>query len=100
MSTFTCICGFITRESEEAPETNGVLISLRTLNQLVVRQAYGLSKLVETTQESKNDWVTKYLGSDYPRNFSITEVIEDFLDAEINVIHLLDQPLSVPIVED
>lgn len=61
-----------------------MLISLRTLNQLVVRQAYGLSKIVETTQEIKDDWVTKYLGSDYPQNFSIIEVIEDFFDVEIN----------------
>lgn len=84
MSTFTCICGYVTPKSEEAPEQTGVLISLSELQRLETRIAQSLVEFLLLPEDQRSSWLAENLGSAYPTEVSAVHAAEDIVAGTLN----------------
>ena len=85
MSTFTCLCGSVTRDDAEPPGTTCVMYSRATLHAIETRIADRVAEFVTVRDApAQNSWLAAYFGPDYPTGQAMREVVEDIVMRELN----------------
>jgi len=79
MSKFICKCGKVYREEEEPEGASGLLKSLKAQVDLEDYQAQEIAKYIELNDSEKQKWISDHFGSEYPKDVTTKELIEDFL---------------------
>jgi hypothetical protein len=82
MSTFTCKCGAVTRECEEAQGTSGVLYAhdaMIAVEKSIADQVAAFLK----AGEAREAWITTYFGIEYSPDLPDREIIEDIVSREL-----------------
>jgi len=82
MSTFTCACGSVTRQPDQA---TGVLYSLEELARIDVSVAKQIIEFMNATNAAKREsWLQSYFGPTYPADAPERAVLEDIVSRELN----------------
>lgn len=85
MSTFTCVCGSVTRDDEETPDTTCVMYPRATLHAIETRIADRVAEFVTIRDApARKSWLASYFGPDYPGDEARREVVEDIVTRELN----------------
>ena len=84
MSSFTCKCGAIIRESEEPPHASGILLSLSSLSALEEKIAHSVVEFLSTPETQRETWLRAYFGPEYPKDQSAHEVANDIISQSVN----------------
>jgi hypothetical protein len=81
MSTFSCICGKVTREDEEPRDASGVLYSIADLREAEDRIAQLLADYFHAAD--RRAWARANFGTQYPEDASDQEVVSDVFSGEL-----------------
>ena len=85
MSSFTCTCGYVTRDKDEPTGTGLIAYTIPTLNDIERRIAERVSALVALPSEAERlAWQRSFYGPNEISKQSLPEVIEDIVSFELN----------------
>ncbi|WP_323847450.1 hypothetical protein [Microbulbifer magnicolonia] len=84
MSSFTCKCGAMVRETEERPNTSGILLSLTSLAALEEQMARSVVAYLSTPEDQREAWLRVHFGPEYPKDLAADEVANDIISQSVN----------------
>lgn len=85
MSSFICLCGHAVRDSEEAPDSSGILVWLASLRGLEVSIARTLTAFLSTPAEQRAAWLKNHFERGYPaETVSEADAAEDIVTDSVH----------------
>jgi predicted RNA-binding Zn-ribbon protein involved in translation (DUF1610 family) len=85
MGSFTCTCGYVTKDSNGITSAYYIALSLDEAVDLEKRIAEKItSYLAEKQSGKKAEWLTEFYGNAYLLNEPDSSIIEDITTAEMN----------------
>src|SRR5690349_8651081 len=83
MSSFSCLCGYVVRHSDEPPGSSGVLYSLDSLRRVESAIGNEVASLI-AAGSGRAQWLASRFGDRYPSDIADCEIVEDLVARELN----------------
>ena len=86
MSKFVCHCGHVISDVEYPSPVSGSILTEKAIARLIAASAKELADLLHHSAESRKEWVRSRFGDGYPADASDTEILEDLLAQQIQLL--------------